>query len=84
MQVPWDLRRVREENVFTGNLGQNNVDKFTKVSNIGFCMEYFTADFSQFCRTTVKNCLLSCQLKNFTSVPSFPRFSLKFPNFLRS
>ena len=55
MQVPWGLRRVREENVFTDNLEQNIVDKSTKVSNIGFCMEYFTADFSQFCRTTVKN-----------------------------
>ena len=31
--------------------GQNILDNFTKLSNIGFSRECFTADFSQFSRT---------------------------------
>ena len=29
------------------NLGQKDVDKFTKLSKIGFSMEWFTTDFLQ-------------------------------------
>ena len=38
------------------------VGKFTKLSEIGFSMGYFTADFSQFSGTNVKICLMGCQL----------------------
>ena len=33
------------------------VDKFTKLSKIGFSMEYFTAELWRFCSTDVKICL---------------------------
>ena len=38
------------------NLGQNIVDKFTKLSIIGLSMECTTADFLQFSSTDVKIC----------------------------
>ena len=44
------------------NLGQNIVDKFTKLSKIGFSMERFTADFLQFSNATVKIYLLGGRL----------------------
>ena len=37
-------------------LGQNIVEKFTKLSKTGFCKEYFTADFLWFPVTNVKIC----------------------------
>ena len=36
------------------NLGQDIVDKFKKLSKIGFFMECLTADFSHFSGTAVK------------------------------
>ena len=39
------------------NLGQNSIDNLVKLSVIGFSMECFTADFSQFPDTTVKICI---------------------------
>ena len=40
------------------NQGQNTVHIYTKLSKIGDTLECFTADFSQFSSTTVKNWLL--------------------------
>ena len=36
------------------NPEQNIVDKSTKKSNVGFPIDFFTADFLQFCSATVK------------------------------
>ena len=66
------------------NLQQNIVDKFTKLRNIGFSREYFTADFLQFWSTTVKICLLGSRLVAFPSIPSISDIPLKFYDFLRS
>ena len=44
------------------NHGQNVVDKFTKLSKIGFFVERFTAHFSKFSSKTVKICLLGSWL----------------------
>ena len=44
------------------NLGQNMVDKFTKLSKINFSMGCFTADILQFPNTTVKSYLLGDRL----------------------
>ena len=41
------------------NLGQGIVDKFTKLSKIGFSMECLRADFSQFSCANIEICLLS-------------------------
>ena len=49
------------------NLGQNIIDKSTKLSNIGFSVECFTADFLQFCSTTVKTFLLGGRVSTFPS-----------------
>ena len=64
------------------NLEKNIVDKTKKLSNVGFSMECFTVDFSQFCHTTVKICFLSSRLSTSTSVPNISEISLKFRNFL--
>ena len=47
---------------FKYKLVQNIVDKYTKLSNISIFIEHFTADFSQFCSTTVKIYLLEDRL----------------------
>ena len=44
--------------IFFYSLGQNLVDKFTKVSKIDISRECFTADFLQFSNATVEMCLL--------------------------
>ena len=58
------------------NLRPNILDKFTKLSNVGFLMKYFTTGFLQFCSLTVKICFLGDPGEYFSI--------LKFPNFLRS
>ena len=44
------------------NLGQNIVNKLTKLSKIGYSMEYFTADFLQFSSSTIKIYLMRDRL----------------------
>ena len=39
------------------NLGEGIIDKFTKLSKIGFFMEYFIANLSRFSSKNVKICL---------------------------
>ena len=46
------------------NLGQNNLDKFTKFSELDFQMKFFAADFLKFSSTTIKLAL---------KYPGFPR-----------
>ena len=53
----WSLCIHLEINTCKYNIGQNIVDKSTKLSNIGFFIECFTTHFSQFCSITVKICL---------------------------
>ena len=50
----WGLGRVRNKNVSSNNLGQNIADNYTKLSDAGFSIECFTADFLQLCSTSVK------------------------------
>ena len=57
---------------------------FPKLSDIGFFSECFTADFSQFCSTTVKTCHLGARLSTFPSIPSISGISMKVPDFLRT
>ena len=66
------------------NFGQNILDKSTKLINIGFSMEYFTAEFLQFWRTAVKMFLLGSRLVTLLSIPSISEISLKLSNFLSS
>ena len=54
------------------NLGKKIVDKFGKLSKIGFSVEYLTADFSQF---SMKICLLDCGLGNYYQLQAFHGFS---------
>ena len=66
------------------NLGKNLLVKSTRLSNIGFPIECFTAGFSQFCSTTVKICLLDGGVSTLSLVRNMSGIFLKFPNFLRS
>ena len=50
--------------------------KKLKLNDIGFSIDYFTADFSQFCSKTVKICFLDW-LSTFPSNPSLWRTSRK-------
>ena len=59
------------------------VDKPTKLSNVSFSMEYFTAGFLQIYNATVKITLLVGQPVTFPLVPSISKISLKFLKFLR-
>ena len=47
--------------LITFNLGQNSLDKFTKVSKIGFLWNVLR-DFSGFSSTTVKKCRMGGRL----------------------
>ena len=54
------MKMVKRDTEF--NLGQNIVDKFTKLSKINFSIEYFTAHFSQFSSAIDRICLLGDRL----------------------
>ena len=69
--------------ISSDSIGQNIVDKPTKLSNVGFSMEYFTAGFLQIYNATVKITLLVGQPVTFPLVPSISKISLKFLKFLR-
>ena len=60
------------------------LNDITKLNNIDFFMKCFTADFSQFCSTTVGIWLMCGWLSVFPSFRSISGIALKFLNFLRS
>ena len=66
------------------NLEQRVGDKVTKLSNIGFSMECFTADFLRFFTKKHQNLALGWTAGYLPSNPSILGIFLKFPNFLRS
>ena len=51
-----------------------------QLTNIGFSMEYFTADFWQFWSTTNKVCLSGSRLSTCLSIPSISAISFRFPS----
>lgn len=59
------------------HLGQSIEDKFMKLSQIDFSMElkYFTADFSRFSSTKVKNCVIVDRLGTHHQIQVFKGFS---------
>ena len=65
------------------NLRQKIVDKFTKLSDIGFPLECFSTGFLRFSSTKVKICILGGQLGNHLQNPSNSGIILKrsFSNF---
>ena len=63
------------------NFGQKVVDKFTKLTKIGFSIEWFTADFSRFSSANVKKCFSGGRLGTRYQIQAFQRF---FKNFLIS
>ena len=70
-----DLKgRERNSHIFkhNRNLGQNIIDKSTKLCSIGLSMECFTADFSQF---------LTQLFFLYLPISSISGMSLKFPTF---
>ena len=66
------------------NLGQEVIDKFTKLSNIGFPMKCFIADFLQFFTVKRQNLSVGWTGRYLLSNPSISGIFLKLPNFLRS
>ena len=69
---------------FTYNLGKKFVDKFLKLSKIGFSMKCVTADFLQCFTKKRQNLALGWPAGHSPSNPSISETFLKFPNFLRS
>ena len=65
----------------TSNLGRMIVDKFAKLSNIGFLMECFIDEFLRFFGTNAKICQRPAE--HWPSDPSISQIFLKFPNFRR-
>ena len=66
-------------NTFNYNLGQNIVDKFTKISKINFSMEYFIVDLLQCSSKTVKIYLWEVGWKltiNFKHFKDFRKISI--------
>ena len=61
------------------NLGQKVDDKFTKLSKIGFSMEYFTADFLQLFTKKRQNLALGWTAVHSPSNPRISGIFLKFP-----
>ena len=56
------------------NLRQNIVDKFTKISKLGFSMECLAADFLHFYGTALSICLFGVQLGTPLRLPAFQDF----------
>ena len=70
--------------VSSDNLGQKVVDKFIKLSKIGFSMKCFTADILQLFTEQRQNLAFRWPVEYSPSNPSISGIFLKFPNFLRS
>ena len=68
----------RRKLVFSDKLGQNIVDKSTKISSIGFSIVSFTAEFWHFCSTTANIWLLHGGLSTCLSITIILGISLKF------
>ena len=66
------------------NLGQKVGAKFTKLSEIGFLMEFFTTDFLQPFRKKRQNLTFRWAAGCSPSNSSISGIFLKFPNFRRS
>ena len=64
------------------NLGQKVGDKFTKLSEIGFSMICFTADFLQIFTKKRQNMVCEWMGEYSPSNTSISEIFLKFPNFL--
>ena len=75
-----NLTYYNEKSAFLHNLGQNIVDKFMKLSKIGFYIECVTADFSQFTSTPVKVCLVVGWA--LAIIPGISEIFLKFSNLI--
>ena len=74
--------RLNKVNIY--NLGQKVGDKLTKLSEIGFSIEWFTADFLQFFTKKCQNLAFDWMTAYSPSNPSISGIFWKFPNFLRS
>ena len=79
----WGVRYRTVSRLLTHNLRQKVVDKFTKLSKIGFIMKCFTAGFLQFFTEKCQNLAFGWPVGYSPSIPSIPGIFLKFPN-LRS
>ena len=66
------------------NLGQKVGDKFTKLSKIGFSMEFFTTDILQFFNEKRQNLTFGLTAGYSPLNPITSGIFLKLPNFLRS
>ena len=75
---------VFEEFSNTYNLGQKVGDKFTKLSKIGFSIEYFTTDILQFLNEKRQNLTFGWTAGYSPLNPNISGIFLKLPNFLRS
>ena len=76
-------KRNQNKYFWSYNLRQKIVDKFTKLSDIGFPLECFSTGFLRFSSTNVKICILGGQLGNRLQNPSNSGIILKrsFSNF---
>ena len=76
-------KRNQNKYFWSYNLRQKIVDKFTKLSDIGFPLECFSTGFLRFFSTKVKICILGGQLGNRLQNPSNSGIILKrsFSNF---
>ena len=65
------MGRVANKSVSSDNLGLKIVNKFTNLSKIGFSMEFFTVDSSQFSDRNVNfafsvaGCVFATKCRNF-------------------
>ena len=64
-----------EESILAYNPGQKVVNKFTKLRKIGFCVEFFTADFLQVFNENLKIWLLDVWLSTHYQTQAFQGFS---------
>ena len=59
------------------NLGQESVNKLTKLSKVYFSMKYFTVDFWRISRENVKICFLSSRQGICYQIQALQRYSWK-------
>ena len=77
----WSEPSQKWKYVSSDNHGQNILDKFKKLSKIGFSMEYFTDHFSKDSGKTVKTYFLGGRLGTCHQFQVFQRFYWKFSIF---
>ena len=76
MKIQDDLSYRTPPNDCFYNLGQEDADKFTKLSKIGFFMEFFTAKFLRFfTEKNIKIWLLGGRLDTRHRIQAFQGFS---------